>query len=389
MDKASYKNSSYIASLPFICINFVASVLFAYFAKSTVAALFMLLFLFGLTSFLWAKASSKKLFCSFSYSSFGLFPGDKLYIDVKLKNDKFLPVLWTKVNDLFTEEFSFGALLWHEEASIRREWIADKRGIKHLDDRSVAVGDGFGLRQVFLENNLSGRREIAVYPARVNVDTKIFMKNLWNASTGRKGVYEDVTVIKQERPYQTTDSAKRINFRLAARNLPLSVNLYENISPRGVHFIFDGESFAIDPLYEKESGLEEALSILASILVKLDSEGFSSSMSICEGKDTPAACFKPEDSLDDMLYSLAAYENYELKRETDGKKSVRKSLFDTRSILSLRGRVSKFYYICKNEDAAYRSKLLDAFDEGSVCLLTYEKGGSGCLENIALQTLLL
>ncbi|MCQ2552554.1 MAG: DUF58 domain-containing protein [Clostridia bacterium] len=383
MDKTTYINSSYIASWPFICINFVASVLFAYFGIELVAALFMLLFFIGLVAFLWSLGSTKNLLCDFRYSSYGLFPGDTLYIDVKLNNKKFLPVLWVKVNDLCSKEFTVDGLLWYEETTIRREWTADKRGIKHLEDRSVVTGDGFGLRQNYLKDNISGPKAIAIYPRRVNVNPKIFMKNLWNADTGRNGVMEDVTVIKQERPYLPTDPAKRINFRLAARNLPLSVNLYEEIMPRGVHFIFDGESFAGD-----DEALEEALSILASLLVELERLGYASSMSICEGKNNRAVCYGPSDPVDAMLYSLAEYENFDTERNDDGSIKIQDSIFDASSILALSGKVGRFYYICKDFVSAARCRMLNGFDN-NLTLLTYEEGGEQWIESIALRTLLL
>ena len=78
---------------------------------------------------------------------------------------------------------------------------------------------------------------------------------------------EDLTVIRSTRNYMTTDSLKHINWRLAARGLPLSVNVYEDILPKNVHFLLDGESFGGNVPHWEE--LEETLSILASEFVLL------------------------------------------------------------------------------------------------------------------------
>lgn len=376
------QNSSFIAVLPVIIINLIVSLLFAYFKKNTLSIVFMLLFILGGIAFLWAKASKKDLYCDFNYSTLGLFPGDKLEITVDFRNKKFLPVLWMSVDDRFTDVYSVPALLWHEDTQIKREWIADKRGIKNLENRTVLTGDGFGLRQFFLDN-VSGAKSLAVYPKRIEVNPKMFMKNLWNASTGKNGTIEDVTVIKSTRDYMPDDPARYINWRLAARNLPLAVNVYDNIQPRGVHFIFDGESFA-----DHSDELEKALSILASELLELSEAGFNSGLSVCKGLTTEATTYSSDEPIEDMLYSLAAY-NLLPPRWEDNQQVSNISEFDCDAILKQTGSVGHFYYICFNQQFAAKSEVVTMLSPESLTLLTYEEGGQQWLENINLQTLLL
>lgn len=385
MDEIRDRNSSFLASLPCIIINPAAAVLFAYYKKSTLAIVFMVLFVLGLAARLWAKAAGKKLICDFSYSSLGLFPGERLDINLYIRNKKFLPVLWMAVRDGLCEEYAVPALLWHEEVSVQKSWVADRRGIKRLDRRCILTGDGFGLSEMFVDDsNIRGNDVLAVYPERVRVNCRPFMKNLWNASTGKNGSIEDVTVIRSTRDYERSDDARHINWRLASRNLPLAVNVYENIQPRGVHFIFDGESFA-----EHEEPLEEALSVLGSLLIELDENGFASGMSICMGKDCNAESFAAGEPVADMLFALAAYNNLDPKWDDAGEKIHQESEFDDEAVLALQGSVGHFYYLCYDAAVAGRSKLLGKLPPESVSLLTYEEGGELWLENIPMRTLRL
>lgn len=384
MPERREQNSSLVAMRPVIVMNLLASVVFAYFKVTTLAIVFMLLCILGCIAFLWGKASRKDLYCDFNYSSLGLFPGETLEITVDIRNKKFLPVLWMSVDDCFTEIFSVPALLWHEETQIKRTWVADKRSIRYLKNRSVLTGDGFGLSQFFLEDNITGANAVAVYPKRISVNPKMFMKNLWNANTGKNGMIEDVTVIKSTRDYQVSDPARYINWRLAARNLPLSVNRYESIQPRGVHFIFDGESFC-----DHEEELETALSILGSELLELAEAGFSSGMSICKGRETPAVTYSFDDPIEDMLFSLAGYNLLQISWDEVGRREYNDSEFDNAAILKQTGSVGHFYYICYDASAASRSQTLSMLSPESVTLLMYKEGGTQWSESIGLQTLLV
>jgi len=382
MDNQREQNSSYLATLPMICVNLLAGVLFAYFKQKVLAIVFMLIFLLGLFAFLWARAVSKNLFIDFSYSATGLFPGENLIETIEIRNKKFLPVIWMSINDCLTEEFSVPSLLWHEEISVQRNWLADKRGVKNFKNRAILTGDGFGLRQDYIDDNITGVSSIAVYPKRVKVNPKIFMKNLWNASSGKNGTIEDVTVIKSTRGYQTSDAARNINWRLAARNQPLSVNVYETIQPRGVHFIFDGESFS-----GHSSELEDALSIIGSELIELNANDFASGLSVCKGKESDAVTLGCEENLFDMLYCLAAYE-FEDTKWNGEEKIEPKAEFLNEDIAKLSGSVGHYYYVCYEASAAAKSSLLNVLSEDRVTLLTFKEGGGQWLENIKLQTLL-
>ncbi len=93
---------------------------------------------------------------------------------------------------------------------------------------------------------------------------------------------------------------------MAARGGGLQVKLYETIQPRMVHFLLDAAS-----LLQKDAGvLEEAISLVASLIVKLESSGIHCGLSL------PATDLQDEINLypneqttkDSLLFCLARFE---------------------------------------------------------------------------------
>ena len=234
------------------------------------------------------------------------------------------------------------------------------------------LGDGFGLtcRERALLRPGDGR--FVVYPRLTAVSPELFLRNLWNAETGAHGVMEDPTVIRSTRDYLTTDSPRQINWRLLARGLPLTVNVYESILPRSVHFLLDGESFSgQDPHPE---ALEETLSILASELVRLDQARVRCGLSLCKGKGSTAVTLPAATSaVEELLCALAAYDPLPVKLDEAGKVVPQASRFDTGPLLEAGHSVGRYYYITYDTATLPGQTLLHHLDHTCLSLLTYQE----------------
>ena len=232
-------------------------------------------------------------------------------------------------------------------------------------------------------------RQFAVYPALVEVRPDLFLRNLWNADTGTRGVMEDVTVIRSTRDYQTSDSLRRINWRLTARGLPLSVNVYEDILPKSVHFIFDGESFS--GAHPRPEELEDALSILASELVRLEGAQVRCGLSLSAGRGGEAVnLFALSSTTEDLLCALAAYEPAEPVRDTDGGQIVDQLPdFDAAPLVRSARGVGRFYYIAYSTACLPGRALLTRYlDHTCASILTYRNDKPfGEYETVCLRSL--
>ena len=348
----------------------------------------------------------------------GLFPGDEAAFDIEVTNNKFLPVLWLELFcplarnlcmvpencrqpdewetfRLDEEGFSmdlvgekrFSPFLWYETVRFTSRWEARRRGVYSMSGWRLRTGDGLGLTQVERPILREDVCRFAVYPRLIPVSPDIFLRSLWNADTGTRGVVEDPTIIRSTRDYMSSDPFKRINWRLRARGLPLSVNVFEDITPKSVHFIFDGESFSGPPSHLEE--MEDALSVLASELVRLNEARVHCGLSLSQGLNTPAANLFGCESPFPLLQMLAGYEP--MAPKWDGENSTfvpQRPVFDQMPILDSTHGTGRFYYIAYDTSRLAENTLLRRLDHTRVSILTYaDEGSFGSFEVICLNRL--
>lgn len=365
-------SSSIFTSTPAIILTGVMALISALYSSVLIFSALSSLFLIGLVSRIWTYSSSKNISLKMDTRSLYLFAENNCHLNIEIENNKFLPTSYLNLfmplsknlsitpertrkpdqweiiplaakNYSTTEvgEAKLGRLRWYEKKEITLHFKTNRRGVSKLEDWSIRTGDGLGLSETEIRINNGGA--ITVYPRIISVNTAIFFRNLWNSETGSYGVMEDLSVIKSTREYQTGDSLKHINWRLLARALPLSINTYEDILPKTVHLIFDGESFSGPRTHKKE--MEECISIIASILLSLKKRQVDCYFSICKGEESKGRTIRPKDGIREALYTLSVYEPLAEKLNDAGTEIVKqKAQFDITSILSTKPKVGRFYY---------------------------------------------
>ena len=396
-----FSRSSYLVSLPALVCEAVCCVLAAFFGQKELSVILMFLVVLAGCGRLWAVATAKGIRIRVSGGTKGLFPGEKTQIQLQIENLKFLPVIWLELafplarnlclipedprplEDWETSELEeegastqligerrLSFLMWYEKRQISMEWHANRRGVYSMKYWRLRTGDGFGLMQIERKLAKEDIRTFYVYPRLVGVLPDLFLRSLWNADTGTKGVMEDPTVIRSTRDYLPIDSLKHINWRLTARGLPMTVNVYEDILPKSAHFLLDGESFSGPEPHLEE--MEETLSILASEFVRLEQSQVQCGLSLCTGRNgTGRNLFSPVGT-EELLCALAAYEPLEPKRNDDGKILQRSTVFSEAEILEQAQRVGRFYYVAYDRAALTRGSLLRKLGHANTTILTYQ-----------------
>jgi hypothetical protein len=181
------------------------------------------------------------------------------------------------------------------------------------------------------------------------------------------------------------DSVKRINWRVVARGLPVTVNVYEEILPRSVGFLLDGESYGE---VGRGDALEDALSILASELVRLEEEQVEASLCLPRGKRKPAFSKFGGGDTETSLFALAGYEVETPRKDQAGFPVPRASSFDLPAILEGSQRVGHFYYIVHAVQDITAPQLLEELGSELVTILTTaEDEAYGDFEVICLNRL--
>lgn len=375
----SLSRSSLFVSIPAILISLAIFIIAVLQGEAFLSLIFASLFLFSLVSRIWAKENSKKIEATLILSNYECFPHTEIKATLKVKNNKFLPLMWMKLymplskklsvlplntrvpdtNDIpllssrgeSTEvigEERIGRLLWYEEASFSFTLKAEKRGVTHLESWYLSSGDGFGLSESDIP--LTNTGEILVYPELVDVNIDPFIENLWNSETGPKGIMDDITVIKSTRDYLPFDSVKHINWRLLARKQGVKVNTYEMILPKSILVIFDGESFSGPVAMRNE--MEEALKVVASIMVELEEREIHTSLALPHSFSSKEILIGSNEALSTKLSSLATYDVLPDKLNSNGTEMVRQNSIFTEDEIIQEGQKCGhiFYFSALSED---------------------------------------
>ncbi len=398
----SLERSSLLVSMPVIAVSGIVCLVTAFYGIDTLSFYLLVIFLFSSASRLWASFSSSCMETSLEISSRGVFPGGIVEIGLRVRNGKFLPVAWLDLympvprrEALVPEDVRpsenwerpgldaigastsvvgakrLGRMLWYEESVFPIRLEARCRGVCSLDSWRLSTGDGFGLSESDIR--LAKGTSVAVYPRILDVDANPFLRNLWNSSTGSKGVMEDPTVIRSTRDYRPGDSVRNINWRLLARALPLTVNIYEDILPKSIHLIFDGESYSTH-----KDEMERVLSVIASELLVLRDHGMRCILSMPEGRAGGAATVR--DDLAESLFHLASYEPLEDRFDYNEVKVVRQvSVFDMPAVSATAMECGHFFYFTYDAAVISGKDMLSGFGEGKVTVVssvnTPEEGG--------------
>ena len=309
----------------FLLLVFYANIM-GYQKISGFLIFFLVLFL---CSWLWGKASLKKLHLQMPREDLTAFPGESIPIRLYLENKKILPVTWldilfplpdihcvwtsheedisyhdepgrTTMVPVFVRKISW--LFPYQKAEWTFSLDAHSRGICHVDTVYLESGDGFGLSVVSRKIPLAYPKHITVYPRRIPVDVSVLLHQNTSEAKGNQGYQDDITLLKNSHSYQYGDSFRRINWRLLARQQEIMVNEYETLSPQCMGFYIDLESFVttkeestnagttmITPtLYRQE--LENMLSLIGSCICELTARRVSCALFIPGYQDQEVRC---------------------------------------------------------------------------------------------------
>ena len=269
----------------------------------------------------------------------------------------------------------FSLLLWNQTLSWDTVWRARKRGLYPVSSLKLVTGDGFGLMQCATDFTPQPPPVFVVYPRIQPVNVESFLRSYSNCFSGSKGYLSDPTLIKGSREYQTTDSWKHINWRLTAREQKLHVNMFETILPKSAHFMIDGESF--NGLSPELDELEEALSVVASVILRLEDEEIRCGLSLPRGEGSPPFNFFPAQGAgpDEALYHLSGYRCLEKHYDPDElyqkAKTPAPSEFDERSTFFHENALGKVYYVVHDAEKIKNWALLEKLGSSNVTIISY------------------
>ena len=384
--------------IAFFCFMVIASV----FHQALIAGFCLFVFLICAFSRVWGAFSIRKVSVTIDTLSARMFVGDKADVYLNIQNKKLLPLIWLelllpmprracilpdegfdetvvsiKERDLWEggmalkKRFSF--IMGRDSLELRTGWSGKRRGVYYLDRLVLRSGDGFGLTQTQTVTSPVETPIFVVYPAARPVDITHFLSTQWDSSGGNRGFMDDLTVMRGMRRYEAGDSWKRINWRMAARQQELSINLYETITPKAIHFIVDGESFCTSS--GDDSEFEDTLSLLASLLLRLSDAYVLCGLSLPRSKYLPQTDITATADTEELLTALAGYD---ILAERDERLSIETqrevffpSDFDYPALARAARLTGRLYYVTRDAAGLRKKGMPRDLDNSKLVLLTY------------------
>jgi len=333
MNENDFLSSNFVSRTA-IAVFFILSAFAMYFGKTGVAVLFMFTGIICLISRLWGKASLKDVDIRIEGTHQRIFKGESIPVKYIISNNKAIPLIWLEVmhsipqrecavplegfvkktikhkETLETEEkysVKFTWLLPFQSMKWKTHYKAVKRGIYNISEVLCFSGDGFGFTIEEKNYKFKENTGFIVYPQIFDVNESIYTKTLTESSGNNNGFYEDLTVLKSTRNYTEKDSYKKINWRMAAKGAPLSVNVYATILPSSCFFILDTSSYQNE---EDKACFENMLSLIASSVVALEGK-LNCGLAVPETALSQMRIIQPENDenkTDEILTALSAAE---------------------------------------------------------------------------------
>ena len=310
--KSNFVNPAGLAVLAALAL------LSAYLGIGLLFALLAGAFLLCLVSWLWTRASLRKIGISTGRREVCGFPGDDLDITVKLRNDKLIPVVWLRAELPLGASGCVGSA--EEDAALfswvmprqTLEWTeklrAVKRGVRVMESVETYSGDGFGLSEMSRKLPLDPPLRAVVFPKLMDVNVSGILSRLSELEMSKKGVYTDSTLIQNVRDYSGNESFRDVNWRLLAKGGELLVNVREKMDVRRLCIVPDLESCSVTEMHNGPSGsvevfrvreddLEHMLSLAASLITELGARGVICSLVV------PGYSFTDEESGDTLEHT--------------------------------------------------------------------------------------
>lgn len=215
--------------LPFLVVLFIV----AFFTK--VDFFFYLLYaLFGIyfVGRLWARRSLASVVLQRRHDH-RVFLGETFAVDVDVRNQSWLPVLWLRLTDTVPADLGAGSvcrrvisLLPREHQQLTYTLTGRRRGYYRIGPLHALGGDPLG--SATYEFRQAAEDYVIVYPKIVALrDLGFPSQSPFGILPSRERIFEDPTRILGVREYQAGDSLRRIDWKTSARVGTLQVRRYE------------------------------------------------------------------------------------------------------------------------------------------------------------------
>lgn len=254
--------------LPFILFLMILAVILR--AESALTVIYMVVGIFIL-GFWWNKRALRHVEVTRKYLAHA-FLGEKVTVQLVIKNTSILPILWLEVHEGLPVELRGGkgvkqvfSLAIRGEKTIPYDLVPQKRGFYPLGPVQISTGDPLGLMSPTQKEYPSS--PLTVYPQIVSLTAfGLPSRSPLGTIKHHNPIFEDPSRILGKRDFQNGDSIRRIDWKSSAATGQLQVKLYEASIALEVMIVLDlqRESYEIKTFFtSSELAITAAASVAA------------------------------------------------------------------------------------------------------------------------------
>jgi uncharacterized protein (DUF58 family) len=243
---------------------------------------------------LWQQVALKNILYSRKIMYPNGFPGDQTEVILRIKNDKWLPLSWIRMSDIWPSQvkpiqedipsnhrFAEGDQLtniynlrWHESIDRKYNIKFTQRGVYQLGPVLAQSGDFLGLFSRM--ETLPIHDQITVYPALLSLE-----QIRWNTDdpfgekAAQKKLFEDPNIINGIRPYQPGDRFRAIHWPATAKKGTLQVKTFQPVTAKSIMIALNSSTTEHAWLGFSSELLEYTIQVCATVAYQAIHEGYA------------------------------------------------------------------------------------------------------------------
>jgi uncharacterized protein (DUF58 family) len=203
------------------------------------------LFVIALASSSWSRLSLFGLHYRRHFSETRAFIGETIELTLEVRNQKFLPLTWLEVNDIFSATLPLvgNKVILNRATNLgefRTFWMpgafqrltrhftiqCTQRGYHTYGPATISTGDGFGLFSRTVRG--AERQRVIVYPRLYSVaELRLPAKNPFGDKGSRLQLFEDPLRTVGIREWMPSEDMRRIHWKATARHQTMLSRIYE------------------------------------------------------------------------------------------------------------------------------------------------------------------
>jgi uncharacterized protein (DUF58 family) len=282
----SFRNSIIFLTITFLIGGFLENALI-----SRVAIIFMTIIVFA---WIWQRYALNDISYKRKITYPNGFPGDKTNVTISVKNDKWLPLSWLRLVDLWRNEIkpenkseitgyryseenrltNIYTLRWYEKIDRTFNIEFSKRGVYQIGPLEMESGDFLGLFSKVKKVDI--KDAITVYPAllpmeQIHWDTD----DPFGEKSTHHNLFTDPNLVSGIRSYQPGDQFRNIHWPASAKKGNLQVKTFQPVTAKSIMILLNTSTTEHVWLGYSSDMLEYAIQVAASLAYYAIHAGYS------------------------------------------------------------------------------------------------------------------